>query len=513
MRGPLPNLADASVGYRYVTGTLLALVLLGGAEGLLALLLGLEMKQVVSLLVGSWLAVAAAAWGVYWVLSTPRLASGRVEILRQQPLHLRRVGYDRYFILVALSVAFISWAVLRLGLALADVKLAPAAEGAFLAGLGLALSICFVLLRPSALRQIERTERLGFVEDLTAAPSSLLSSALASGDGQKMDRALSRIGLVSEELSHCRLLLDVLRGQTGNVSVETEDAALNIILQLNTIDSRIRGMVDYLDQAGRTTMELMDRAESRMEENRRILRDFLENRTMAVMESTRQLTDLQAMTTDLTKVVDAVRQVSRQTSMLAINATIEATRAGDAGKGFAVVAAEVKQLSRNSDSLAVTIQSGITRLNDALRDTMRKVIEGRIESEKNGLEQISHSVTQMSGDIRQVMTSQRDVLQNIHQESEKIAAPVMSLIGSIQFQDITRQQLQHVNGAMEALQNHALELEGYLQDLDTDIDPASFKHKMDEMVDTYVMSQQRNLHATATGGAAAEDKGMMIELF
>ena len=56
--------------------------------------------------------------------------------------------------------------------------------------------------------------------------------------------------------------------------------------------------------------------------------------------------------------------------MLAINASIEATRAGQVGKGFAVVASEVKQLSRDSDQAAVDIQGGIGRLQDAINDTL-----------------------------------------------------------------------------------------------------------------------------------------------
>lgn len=87
---------------------------------------------------------------------------------------------------------------------------------------------------------------------------------------------------------------------------------------------------------------------------------------------------LGAAAQEIGQVIEMIQDVAEQTNLLALNATIEAARAGEAGKGFAVVADEVKALSRQTSSAAEDIRRRIKEMQDS---TTRAVeVIGRIET-------------------------------------------------------------------------------------------------------------------------------------
>jgi methyl-accepting chemotaxis protein len=111
------------------------------------------------------------------------------------------------------------------------------------------------------------------------------------------------------------------------------------------------------------------------------------------------------------------------------------------------------------------------------------------------------------------LTHQRGVLTKIQEASEMIAHPIMALIGSIQFQDVTRQELLHVSQALEFVGRHSEQLSVALQDLGHDHHLDSIKTAIAELMAHYVMSQERNIHNAAIGSGELEDKGPLVELF
>src|SRR5690606_13075857 len=73
------------------------------------------------------------------------------------------------------------------------------------------------------------------------------------------------------------------------------------------------------------------------------------------------VTELGRSAEEIGVVVKAITSIAEQTNLLALNATIEAARAGEAGKGFAVVASEVKDLARESARAAEDIAGRIAQ--------------------------------------------------------------------------------------------------------------------------------------------------------
>ncbi len=331
---------------------------------------------------------------------------------------------------------------------------------------------------------------------------------------RQFDATSAKVLKVTAELGQYSELLGILRDQVGNVSSETEGAALDILTRLNEIDRSIQDMITFLNQASSSDKmtDLMDQTEARMAQNVQLLDEFRKSCDQAGTESQERLGGVHAIVAELNRCVGQVRDIAKQTSFLAINATIEAARAGGAGKGFAVVAAEVKQLSRDSDTAAVDIQDGIARLKEAISVNLA-LTRKRLEVERKGFDVISGSISELTVNLDGLISHQRNVLARVQESSEMIAHPIMALIGSIQFQDVTRQELQHVSQGMEFVANHAGQLRAALEDSGGEHDILSVQAAIAELMAHYVMSQERNIHHAATGSGEREDKGPLVQLF
>jgi methyl-accepting chemotaxis protein len=351
-----------------------------------------------------------------------------------------------------------------------------------------------------------------------AGPAHALVSVPAvapSVDSASHDGLHGKADLVAAELGHYQRFLGILRDQIGNVGTETEGAALDILTRLAEIDRRIRAIIAFVEPSGTDddVSELMLRSEVRMAENRRLLDEFRSNRESTACETRKSLDEILGMVAGLNRIVTQVRTVARQTSMLSINAAIEAAQAGENGKGFKIVAGEVKQLSRVSDQAARDIGDGISRLQSAIRASMETLILDRLEAEKKGFDHLVGSIGDLTENFDQLIGHQRNVMDKVHSESELIAEPIMQLIGSIQFQDVTRQQLQHVSRSMDRIGRHSHQLGLTLHNAAPDQEIVGIEAEIAASVAGYVMSQQRNIHNQSIGADAAEDKGALIELF
>ena len=86
------------------------------------------------------------------------------------------------------------------------------------------------------------------------------------------------------------------------------------------------------------------------------------------LQSRSKMEDISDSLTDMTEIIAGIDAVAEQTNLLALNATIEAARAGEAGKGFAVVASEVKALAEQTTKLTETINARIVNFKSLVQD-------------------------------------------------------------------------------------------------------------------------------------------------
>jgi methyl-accepting chemotaxis protein len=133
-----------------------------------------------------------------------------------------------------------------------------------------------------------------------------------------------------------------------------------------------------------------------------------------VQGTTEQVNELNRLSESITEFVDLIKQINSQTNLLALNAAIEAARAGEHGRGFAVVADEVRNLADSSASAAEEVTKTVNNIRKQVKevaDTMQvgsekvRGVETVAEAAAGALDSIAQSVQGIRDAARRVTTS------------------------------------------------------------------------------------------------------------
>ncbi|MEH2361236.1 methyl-accepting chemotaxis protein [Nostoc sp.] len=172
-----------------------------------------------------------------------------------------------------------------------------------------------------------------------------------------------------------------------------------------------------------------------------------------VAETTRKVKRLAESSQEISKIVALISQIASRTNLLALNASIEAARAGDAGRGFAIVADEVRQLADKSakslkeiEQIVMQIQSETGSVMTAMEEGTQQVIKGTklAEEAKRSLENIIQVANRIDILVRSITN---DTVEQT--ETSRAVAHVMQSV-ELTAQE-TSQEAQRVSGALQHL--------------------------------------------------------------
>ena len=241
----------------------------------------------------------------------------------------------------------------------------------------------------------------------------------------------------------CSPILPVLIEQLEGVSTQTERAASELMARFQAILAQAQAQAasaQTLAQQGNLNSTKVVADIDRMLET--FVQDVARSSQVAV-NSVTVMSEAETAATNIGGILSEIEFIADQTRLLALNATIEAARAGHQGRGFAVVAGEVMKLANRSSQATTTINELVSSVQGAVTRAMKELQALAAVDLTGSL----HAKDRVTG-LAQAMADNNHHLSNAAEESRKaagsLAQDVSQVVMSMQFQDLTKQRLEHV---------------------------------------------------------------------
>ncbi len=336
---------------------------------------------------------------------------------------------------------------------------------------------------------------------IAAKENDLLVSYVEECEDYKIRRAR-----LAEYFKSQKKLDRLTTAHLENIVSETDSAACRIITQAQNIDQSMTDMMSMLDDLQYQSDALAKASQTTISENKQTimnLRDYVDSRFAELEREQKNAFALSDHANSMIKLVDLIKDISDRTNLLALNAAIEAARAGEQGRSFAVVASEIRKLSIQSEQAAGQVGKAITGMAKEIETQFaEKMINQTNDKEKHLLSDLESQLVNLGASYEQLDEFKQLIFQQVKNSSRSVTDRIMELLANIQFQDITRQQIEHVISYLSGLDKYIDHLESLIIRNESCLDANSPDFNLDEIFNSYVMEKQRDIHNEVTNGPA-----------
>ncbi|MEZ5334300.1 MAG: methyl-accepting chemotaxis protein [Methanolobus sp.] len=247
------------------------------------------------------------------------------------------------------------------------------------------------------------------------------SSSLLASTAEEISASSEEISAATTEISNT--VVEVSKGATVQSSKAEETAKImfdltEAVQEVASISQRAADDAahcnDIIGSLGMITEDLLGK---------------MGNIKMATSDSAEAIMDLDSKSKQIGEIVSLITNIADQTNLLALNAAIEAARAGEHGRGFAVVADEVRKLAENSGNAASQIEDLIHEIQSGTNNTVESMQHGT-EEVSNGSEALNEAASVIDKVVESGISIGK-MVQDIAAAAQEQAASIQEISSSI----------------------------------------------------------------------------------
>lgn len=346
-----------------------------------------------------------------------------------------------------------------------------------------------------------------------ARPEAAPAATAAPDDGTAPP-ASDRAAAVAADLAALDPYFSVTREQLRSIVAQTEAAAVTIMASLQTLNQAQTRSAARIGGAQDRIVGFAERSDAALHDLARSLGSYLDRRLDETRKERGVVDAAAAQMRGLDALIVTLEKVGTATRMLALNANIEAGRAGQQGAGFKVIAQELQDLARTSQAAMTEARLQVSTVQRTIGAVLTADHGGdgtRTESERlqalmAELDGIARSTTQV------LLGMARTELTEARESTGLVGDQVLAIFGQIQFQDVVRQQIEAVDVSDTLLQRCLADLGRRLagEEPEAPVRPDAI---LETARTRYVTQIQRRVDAQALGMGSTGADAPDIELF